>query len=101
MNKDMSNDEYLEFLNIINTLPKKEYEIIRRGVLQLNDDKKELFNEIDRLNNIINEAIEYNKSLCELYDLGSIERSNADTNLIILGDKEHLEILKELKKEGK
>ncbi len=49
-----------------------------------------------RLNNIIDEAIKYNKELCELYDLGSMERSNADTNLIILQDKEHLEILKEI-----
>ena len=54
MNKDMSEQEYINFLNTINTLPKKEYEIIRRGVLQLNDDKKALFKEIDRLNNIIN-----------------------------------------------
>ena len=50
----MSEQEYINFLNTINTLPKKEYEIIRRGVLQLNDDKKALFKEIDRLNNIIN-----------------------------------------------
>lgn len=54
MNKDMTEQEYTNFLNTINTLPKKEYEIIRRGVLQLNDDKKALFKEIDRLNNIIN-----------------------------------------------
>lgn len=54
MNKDMTEQEDTNFLNTINTLPKKEYEIIRRGVLQLNDDKKALFKEIDRLNNIIN-----------------------------------------------
>ena len=53
---------------------------------------------IDRLNNIINEAIKYNKELAKIYDLGSVERSNADTNLIILQEEEHMQIMKEIAK---
>lgn len=64
---------------------------------------EELVLEIERLNNIIEEAKKYNKELCKIYDIGSMERSNADTNLIILEDEEHLKMLKNFKelKEGK
>ena len=92
MNKDMSNDEYLEFLNIINTLPKKEYEIIRRGVLQLNDDKKELFNEISRLNNIINKLEKW---------LSEFETKEFNYNFLVVRVKDIQDKLKELKEEGK
>lgn len=39
-------------------------------------------------------AIEYNKELAKLYDIGSMERSNADTNLLILGDEQTIRKLK-------
>ena len=55
----MTNNEYLEFLNTINELPKKQYEIIRRGVLQLNEEKKELLSIIKYLQNNRDKAIEY------------------------------------------
>ena len=59
------------------------------------DQELELYNEVVRLREIINKAKEYNKELCKIYDICSIERSNADTNLIILENKEHLDILKQ------
>lgn len=42
----------------------------------------------------IDEGIKYNKELSKLYDIGSMEYSNATTNLLILGDKETRKILK-------
>lgn len=58
MNIQMTNEEYIEFLNTINTLPDKEREIIKRGVLQLNDDKKQL---LDVINGIIKPNIKNKK----------------------------------------
>ena len=48
------------------------------------------------LKEVIDKAIEYNKELSEMYDVGSMERSNADTNLLILGDIKTIDILSEV-----
>jgi len=81
----------------------KSYDELTFEITKLNTDLYLKNKEIERLNNIINEAIKYNKELCKLYDIGSTLRSNADTNLIILEDEEHLKMLKDFKelKEGK
>lgn len=47
-----------------------------------------------QLKEVIDKAREYNRELSKLYDVGSMERSNADTNLLILGDKETIKKLK-------
>lgn len=65
---------------------------------QLELENQQLKNEVEKLNNIRNEAIKYNKELAKIYDLGSTERSNADTNLIILQEEEHMQIMKEIAK---
>ncbi len=49
------------------------------------------------LHSIIKEVRDYNRKLTKLYDIGTMERSNAETNLCILEDKETLDKLKELK----
>ncbi len=49
---------------------------------------KQLQKENLKLKKIIKEATKFNKELSELYDIGSMERSNADTNLLILSDAE-------------
>lgn len=56
--KEMTNEEYQNFLDTINTLPERECEIIKRGVLQLNDDKKQLLEIISELQQRIEKAIE-------------------------------------------
>ena len=92
--KKMTNKEYQEFLETINTLPKKEYETIKRGVLQLNDDKKRLLEVISELQQRIDKAIEYirHKQLIQEqvlrtknYNLTGFEMCEL---LEILGDKE-------------
>ena len=55
----------------------------------------DLQQENKQLKEVIDKAIEYNKELSEMYDIGSMERSNADTNLLILGDIKTIDILKE------
>lgn len=54
----MSNEEYINFLKIVDKLPEEYYSIIRKGILQINDDKKELFGLIDELKNKIKELKE-------------------------------------------
>ena len=90
----------------------KKYEELEQKVEQLEKENKELNRmcelygqslysadltkaekRVEQLENIRKEAIEYNKELTELYDIGSMERSNADTNLLILKDEETLNIL--------
>lgn len=59
------------------------------------DLQKELTNlqeENKRLKDIRNQAIDYNKVLCKIYDCG-IELSNAETNLCILKDEETINLL--------
>ena len=65
----------------------------------LEQDRQDFAEEINRLNNIIDEAIKYNKEIRDLYSAyeTSQERSNAETNLCILEDKETLELFNELK----
>jgi len=63
MNNEMTNEEYQGFLNTIDTLPKDKYEIIKRGVLQLNEDKKQLYALMrmyeERISSAIETAYEY------------------------------------------
>ena len=47
-----------------------------------------LSNKLELYRSIIDEAIKYNKELCELYDCG-MELSNAQTNLFILEGKKY------------
>lgn len=62
---------------------------------------RDLQKEKQQLKQIIEEAQQYNKTISKLYDVGCMEKSNADTNLIILRDKETLEKLKGGKNEKK
>lgn len=62
--KEMTTEEYQNFLDTITTLPEKEHKIIKRGVLQLNDDKKQLFDTINKLQ----EKVEYLKNKIENKD---------------------------------
>lgn len=73
MNIQMTNEEYIEFLNTINTLPDKEREIIKRGVLQLNDDKKRLIEVISELQQRIDKA---NNELITLIQIINEQPSN-------------------------
>lgn len=67
----------------------KDYKIAYENVMIAN---KTLEKENQKLVRVIEEAIKYNKELCELYDCG-MELSNAQTNLFIL-DKYKLTELK-------
>lgn len=77
---------------------KQDITICSDVVYGLAFEYQQLKNEVDKLNDIRNEAIKYNKELAKIYDLGSVERSNADTNLIILREEEHMQIMKEIAK---
>lgn len=57
---------------------------------------EDLEHQVKKQKEVIDKAIEYNKELSEMYDIGSMERSNADTNLLILGDIKTIDILKEV-----
>ena len=59
---------------------KEESEISYRQCLNMLEDYKQ---ENQKLVKVIEEAIKYNKELCEIYDCG-MELSNAQTNLFIL-----------------
>ncbi len=74
---------------------------LKEDIKGFEQERQTLYNTIHNLqkankqvNRKIEKAIEYNKELSELYDIGSMERSNADTNLLILGDKETINLLK-------
>ena len=54
----MSNEEYINFLKTVDKLPREYYSVIREGILQINDDKKELLDVIVELKNRIDKAIE-------------------------------------------
>lgn len=69
-----------------------ENQVIAKEVVL--DEISNLQEENSQLKERIEKAIEYNKQLSKLYDIGSMERSNADTNLLILGDKETINLLK-------
>ena len=88
----MSEEEFYNKLkyNFFGTIDCKDFKEL---VKAYNDKDKE----IERLHSIINEARDYNRKLTKLYDIGTMERSNADTNLVILEDKETIDKLKELK----
>ena len=55
----MNSKKYINFLKTVDKLPREYYSIIREGILQINDDKKELLEVIDELKNRIDKAIEY------------------------------------------
>ena len=54
----MNSKKYINFLKTVDKLPREYYSIIREGILQINDDKKELLEVIDELKNRTNKAIE-------------------------------------------
>ena len=77
---------------------KPSYKELYEAYLICDQERYKLLEENEKLNNIRNEAIKYNEELTKIYDLGSTERSNADTNLIILQEEEHMQIMKEIAK---
>lgn len=76
----MNSKKYINFLKTVDKLPREYYSIIREGILQINDDKKELLEIIDELKNRTNKAIE------KLYCWGEVLDSDFQ--------KEMLDILK-------
>ena len=101
----------LSKMNLISTvqqLPKEDIETIQgyvemieeenQELKEINEEHKKLNGELREENQkykeVIDKTIEYNRELSKLYDVDSIERSNADTNLLILGDKETIKKLK-------
>lgn len=54
----MNSKKYINFLKTVDKLPREYYSIIREGILQINDDKKELLDVIVELKNRTNKAIE-------------------------------------------
>ena len=54
----MNSEEYINFLKTVDKLPREYYSIIREGILQINDDKKELLEVIVELKDRIDKAIE-------------------------------------------
>ena len=74
---------YEAYLNGLISYPfqKKDKEDILNYITNLQEESQKLVK-------IIEEAIKYNKELCELYDCG-MELSNAQTNLVILGDEDY------------
>lgn len=72
--------------------------LLEFGELRCEDSNHQLIWKHDSnsrvLQSRIERAIKYNKELSELYDVGSMEHSNAITNLLILGDKETTKVLK-------
>lgn len=67
-------------------------------IQELYDNYLDLLLKSKKQKEVIDKAIKYNKELSEMYDIGSMERSNADTNLLILGDIKTIDILKEVSK---
>lgn len=61
----------------------KTYEQLQFEISKLMIDNFLKQQELEKYKNIVDEAIKYNKELCELYDCG-MELSNAQTNLVIL-----------------
>ena len=55
----MTNEEYIHFLNTVQRLPEKYYKIIKEGILQINDDKKQLLEIINYLTDLIDKATTY------------------------------------------
>lgn len=55
----MTNEEYIHFLNTVQRLPEKYYKIIKEGILQINDDKKQLLEIINYLTDLINKTTTY------------------------------------------
>lgn len=54
----MNSKKYINFLKTVDKLPREYYSIIREGILQINDDKKELLEVIVELKDRIDKAIE-------------------------------------------
>ena len=79
-----------KYKNLIETLPKESEELWFEYNLEVN----KILQENKKYKEVIDKTIEYNRELSKLYDVGSMERSNADTNLLILGDKETIKKLK-------
>lgn len=56
----------------------------------------QLLKEVSELTEIIDDAKRYNKEIVGVYkDKDCMEKSNAETNLIILKDKDYIDVLKE------
>lgn len=55
----MTNEEYIHFLNNVQRLPEKYYKIIKKGILQINDDKKQLLEIINYLTDLIDKTTTY------------------------------------------
>ena len=62
----MSNEEYINFLKTVDKLPREYYSIIREGILQINDDKKELLEVIVELKNKIDKALSWTNRIIEI-----------------------------------
>ena len=62
----MSNEEYINFLKTVDKLPREYYSIIREGILQINDDKKELLEVIFELKNKIDKALSWTNRIIEI-----------------------------------
>lgn len=54
----MNSKKYINFLKTVDKLPREYYSIIREGILQINDDKKELLDVIVELKDRTDKAIE-------------------------------------------
>lgn len=80
--------------NLQNTIKDNEDTITdkKECIFALETTLTNLQEENERLKEIRNQAIDYNKALCKIYDCG-IELSNAETNLCILKDEETINLL--------
>ena len=76
----------------IETMPANVIDELRIQISAREEEYMKLQEENERLKDIRNQAITYNKVLCKIYDCG-IELSNAETNLCILRDEETINLL--------
>ena len=74
----MNSKKYINFLKTVDKLPREYYSIIREGILQINDDKKELLEVIDELKNRTNKAIE------KLYCWGEVLDSDFQKEMLYI-----------------